>query len=123
MQSMTQPAPASLKIRMTERLREAIEEAAGRNGCSLNAEITRRLTDSFLRLAHSDLIEAGGQIIRAMAALNGLQRDAGALARDLQDDKDRARAVELLLGINALQGELFAPLQTLLPRSDQGSSK
>jgi len=39
--------PATLKIRMSGELRAAIEEEARRNSCSLNAEIVRRLQQSF----------------------------------------------------------------------------
>jgi hypothetical protein len=117
-------ASVQLHFRVREDLRAALEDAAKHNGQTLSAEITNRLADSFLKLDHASLIRAGSQLIHSATAVQVALRTAGALARDLQDDKHRARAVQLVLDLNELQGKLFEPLQTLMvPRPDKDHDK
>jgi hypothetical protein len=111
-----------LGLRVKEPLRAALEQAAQASGLSMNAEIVKRLETSFLRLDRDSLAEAGGQLIRSGAALQGILNRASALARSLRDDKARAEAVMLVLDLAEMQGKLYEPIGTLMmaqPNAEQ----
>jgi hypothetical protein len=120
---MTKPLPATLKIRMSEQLREAIEEAAERNSCSLNTEIVRRLADSFVQVT-PDVLGAYQQIALALSDLLDLQSNVIALVKDVQNkEQAMARVIQTAQDFTPLQHKLAAAMTTLMPRPGKGGHR
>jgi hypothetical protein len=111
------PQPATLKLRMNQQLRTAIEEAAKAHGCSLNAEITVRLHDSFDQVTHTDVLDAVSMISRALVALNDVAKHGVDLLEALRDSDhpDAWRATVIAKGTIRVQERLFAVSNKLMP--------
>ena len=120
---MTRPAPATLKIRIPPRLREAIEESAREHGGSLNAEIVARLEKSFEPGFIVDTTEMGFKIVAALEALNAIQGKALDLADKLQQSEDQIQATKIAHGVGRAVESIFSSTVRILTTSKQEPSK
>jgi hypothetical protein len=77
---------ANLTVRMQEKLRKAIEDAASKNGESLNSEIVRRLEQSLEREKQDSLL---ANYVGSKSLLETLR--GAALIQDMLDRRDQAK--------------------------------
>jgi len=94
-----------LKLRFDERLRRRIERAAQRNECSMNAEIIKRLEQSFEQVDKIEEIFGGEHnvaLFRMIAgALGMVEASTGSRWTDPGNVRARGEIAEALVGVLA----------------------
>jgi Arc-like DNA binding domain len=104
------PTDVQLKLRFDERLRRRIEHAAKRNECSMNAEIIKRLRQSFEQVDEMEKIFGGRDKFALFQMLAGAIGIVEAKAGSRWTDPGNVRA----------RGEIAQAIADLLARKVPG---
>jgi hypothetical protein len=114
-------AYVQLKFRVRERLRALLETEAEQRGVSLNAEIVRRLEESFELRPYVDLVgsvvTAGGTLNAITLEINSLQGDALELVEDLRGGNYQEKALAIARKMSSIQQAVLGATGTFLDHS------